>query len=872
MGLFSKLLSVEVCLVLCLSQSALSADAELSSLLGMSLEELQQLKFKVLVTGSRGNPRTAFESPVPIDVFTSETIEGVAHIDTHDVMMTLLPSYQVNRFPISDGETFVRPAELRGMATDKTLVLVNSKRRHRAVLVDIGQAGTQGPDIATIPTIALQQIEVLRDGAAAQYGSDAIAGVVNFILKENTEGGSISVDSGSFYEGDGDQIRVSGNIGLPLGEKGFLSLSGEWSDAGRTDRAEQYCESWFCLDPSNPVYDPSAAYTTYTNDPAFKSAIAQAGDTVQAWGRPQVEASRFFFNAGYNLDDDTELYAFGSLSKSESKDNMFYRFPGNGTIEDLRLADGSIYSPLDIFPGGFTPQFTGNITDYSLVAGLKGRYDNGIAYDYSGRFGSNKIEYALSNTINPSFGPDTPQSFKPGDLVNQELQIQADFTYEFDLGLVNPALLAFGASYMDESYEIIEGDAQSYEIGPFAQADPWGFCGPAGIPTTAGSAVIIAGSSLDCGNLNDPVYTAVGVGSNGFSGYPPEFSEKTSRDSWALYGDLSADITEKLLLQGAFRSENYSDFGSEFIGKLAARYAITDSMAVRGSLGTGFRAPTPGQQGTTNVATKVSQGLPVAKGLFPASSPVAQALGAPSLKPEQSKNFSLGISFSQQAMSLALDFYRIELANRVYSASGLPVSTDPSSGDAFNNYQALVDGGVAGADAIGRVFYLTNAFDTVTQGVDLVVTSPVRWENASSTLFTISANYNRTEFDSDPSAFINDAVQFSFVNYRPRWRGILAATHTMSDWSFMGRINLSGSFKNSGRSIIQNYDPEALLDLEVRYQIGRKLTLALGGLNVLDEYPEKDEINKYCCGRVYSSNNPVSWQGGSYYLKLMYQL
>ena len=822
---------------------------------------------EVVVTGSRGKPRTVTESPVPIDIFTSEMIEGVAHTDTHDVMMTLLPSYQVNRFPISDGESFIRPAQLRGMSTDKTLVLVNSKRRHRAVLVDVGAAGSQGPDIATIPTIALKRIEVLKDGAAAQYGSDAIAGVINFILKDNAEGGILNVEGGSYYEGDGEQTKVSGNIGLPLGDQGFISLSGEYSYANRTNRAEQYCESWFCLDSSNPTYNPSAGYTQYTNDPSFMSAVA--GDTVQAWGRPQVEAGRFFINSGYEINENIELYAFGSYSKSRSKDNFFYRFPGNGTIEDLRQADGSIYTPLDTFPGGFTPQFTGDITDFSVAGGLKGQYNNGLTYDFSGRFGSNKIDYNLSNTINPSLGPDTPQSFDPGKLINEELQFQADFSYEFDTGLAGPALLAFGASYMDESYEIIAGDSQSYEVGPYAKADPWGLCN-ANAPTAAGTAAINAGSSLNCADQNDPVYTVVGVGSNGFPGYPPTYSDKTSRDSWGVYGDLSADVTDQLLLQGAFRYEDYSDFGSKLVGKLAARFAITDDIALRGSVGTGFRAPTPGQQGTTNVSTRLPNGFPVATGLFPANSPVAAALGASPLKPELSRNFSLGMIFTHKAMAATLDFYRIELKDRVHAVSSLPVSSDPSSGDAYNNYQALVNAGVAGADSIGGAFYFTNAFDTVTQGADLVVTIPVEWENSSSTLFTISANYNRTEFDSDPSDHLNEEQQYDFENYFPRWRGVLGATHNIGDFSFMARVNLYGPFENyQAADNIQKYDPEALLDLEARYQVLENLSFAFGGLNVLDNYPEKDEANDYCCGREYSSNNPVSWQGGSYYFKMI---
>ena len=210
---------------------------------------------EIIVTGARGRPRTVSDSPVPIDVFDASDIEAISYTDTNDIIKTLVPSFNISRQPISDGASFIRPAELRGLPTDKTLVLINSKRRHRAALVAIGGSGTQGPDMATIPAVAIQNIEVLRDGAAAQYGSDAIAGVINFLLKDNREGGSVSIDSGQYHEGDGGSTTVQGNIGLPLGDNGFLSISGEFYEAAQTTRAEQYCNSWFCLDQGNPEFN-----------------------------------------------------------------------------------------------------------------------------------------------------------------------------------------------------------------------------------------------------------------------------------------------------------------------------------------------------------------------------------------------------------------------------------------------------------------------------------------------------------------------------------------------------------------------------------------------------------------------------------------
>ncbi|WP_243760293.1 TonB-dependent receptor plug domain-containing protein [Pseudomaricurvus hydrocarbonicus] len=856
--------------------SSCCAVAVLLSCCPDALSQTTQSIEEVVVTGARGKPRTVSDSPVPIDVFNTETIEAVSYTDTNDVLKTLVPSYSVGRQPISDGGTFVRPASLRGMPTDKTLVLVNSKRRHRSSVVSIGGSGTQGPDVATIPSSALKSVEVLRDGAAAQYGSDAIAGVINFILKDNTEGGSLSINSGEYIEGDGFQTTITGNAGFPLGENGFLSISGEYSKADYTNRGEQYCGSWFCLDKSNPVYDSSAWYGAYTEDPDFMAAAANASledGVVQHWGQPNTEAARLFFNAGYTLTDKAELYAFGNYSQSEADGDFYYRYPSNGTIQDLRLADGSIYSPLEKFPGGFTPRFFGEVSDYSLVTGIKGEFGNDFVYDISGRYGYSEIQYTLKNTINPSMGPDSPTSFRPGDLSNEEIQIQADLSKEFDFGLPNPVLVAFGASYMDETYELVGGDEASYATGDFATSDPYGFC-DGGSPTAAGSDVISAGSTLDCANEDDPVYQVVGVGSNGFPGYSPEYSGEYNRDSYAAYLDLSTDVTDKLFLQTAVRYEDYSDFDSELIGKMAFKYNLTDTFGLRGSVGTGFRAPTPGQQGTTNVSTRLPNGFPVATGLFPASSPVAQALGADALKPETSTNYSLGLTAEFDKLGVTLDFYQIDIADRTYAASTLDVSTDPTSGDAYSNYEALVGAGVAGAESIGGVFYFANAFDTKTTGMDLVLTYPLTWSNDSETDITASISYNKTEFTSDPSQYLNDEDAFDFENINPEWRGVLTANHSFGNLSLMARANVYGAYENSdgsGASMsVQKYDPIVLIDLEAKYQFTDNISALAGGRNIFDEYPDEDKIDDMCCGAKYLDSSPVDWQGGYYYLTLRY--
>ena len=831
----------------------------------------------VFVTGSRGAPRTLTDSPVPVDVFSEEDITSISFTDTNDILRTLVPSYTLSRQPISDGASFIRPAQLRGLPTDKTLVLVNSKRRHRAALVSIGGSGTQGPDIATIPASALKTVEVLRDGASAQYGSDAIAGVINFILKDNPEGGTLTFDIGEYYEGDGTTYTIGGNIGIPLGDKGFVSISGEITDQEATVRAEQYCESFSCVDVNSPDFltgvDTTVAFfdlDTYIEN--LPNANIGDGDVVQPWGVPNATAMRFFINAGYELSENMELYGFGNVSDSKSDGSFFHRDPGNGTIEDVRLEDGSLWSPLAIFPGGFTPRFNGDVIDYSAVGGIKGLLDNGFGYDVSARYGYSEIEYRLENTINPSLGPDSPTSFDPGDLSNEEFQLQADFTQEFEIGLASPLLFAFGASYLDEAYEVIEGQPESYEAGPFALPDPFDFCTDEAdimmrTPTMAGMAV----TGLDCTNADDAVYRVVGVGSNGFPGYSPAFSEEYTRDSYGLYAETSADITDSLFLQGAIRFEDYSDFGSEVVYKLAGQFDLTDAIGVRASVGTGFRAPTPGQQGTTNVSTRLPNGFPVATGLFPASGTVAQALGAEELKPELSTNYTIGATGSFDDFSFTIDYYRIELEDRLNSISTQPVSTDPTAGAAYDNFLALQAAGVVGAESIGGVFYFTNAFDTVTEGIDIVATYNKDWANGQSTDFTASVNFNETEFDSEVNEFFNEEQQFDFLNGNPEYRGVFTVSHDVGAFNILGRANYYGPYENrnitSSRDDIQEFGEEVLFDLEATYSVNETLDLTLGARNIFDEYPDEGEIGETCCGRIYRSDSIVDWQGGYYYAR-----
>lgn len=842
--------------------------------LSLGAQEAGEIE-EVVITGVRGKPRTVQDSPVPVDVFSSEDLENVEFTDMNDIVRTLVPTYNLSREPISDGASFIRPATLRGLPTDKTLVLVNGKRRHRAALVRIGGSGVQGPDLATIPAAAIGGLEILRDGAAALYGSDAIAGVMNFQLKTNDSGGSLFVTSGEYYEGDGSNTTIGGNIGFSIGDGGFLSISGEHYTADATYRGNQYCGSWFCLDPDGAAYDSFIAdgrpdRIAYATDPDFLAATASAsleGDVVQPWGNPNAERTSIFFNAGMPVSETVDFYAFGNYTESESDGSFFYRYPYNGTIEELREPDGSIYFPLEKYPGGFTPRFFGEVEDMSLVAGLTSSAEGALGWDVSVRTGESSIDYTLANTINPSMGPESPTSFKPGTLTNTEIQFQVDLSY----ALSDTLTILGGASYLDEEYDIGEGEADSYRVGPYAASDPWGFCS-GDSPTAAGQAVIDAGSTLDCSDSDDPVYRAVGVGSNGFPGYSPAFSDVYSRDSFAVYAELNADVGDSLFVQGAIRYEDYSDFGSETIFKLAGNYSISDSMSLRASYNTGFRAPTPGQQGTTNVSTRLPNGFPVAVGLFPASGTVAQTLGATDLKPETSSGFSVGVTGSVGSADFTIDYYTIDVDDYFNAVSTRDVSSDPTAGDAYSNFLALDAAGVAGANTIGGVNWFTNAYDVGVSGVDAVVTLPID-SDLGTTDITLTYGYNKFEFNSSPDGFLNAEAQHDIADFDPNTRFILQANHKIDNIG----VNLRGSYWGEGSnrasssddSAIQTFGSIFMTDLSLSY-FGDGYTISAGGMNIFDEYPDKDSISDYCCGRIYPSASGISWQGGRWYVKAEY--
>lgn len=908
---------------------------------------------EVVTIGTRRAGRTALDTAVPIDVFNQEELDSVSSDDMVDIVRTLVPSFNVSRQPISDGASFIRPPQLRGLDSDKTLVLVNGKRRHRASLVLLGGFGAHGPDLATIPAIAIKSVEVLRDGASAQYGSDAIAGVMNFNLKDEAEGGEARVQVSQFTEDTNDVGYLGAlNFGFGLGNNGFVNASIEISDNEPTSRGTFYdigigssgrtpsqaatdsapgteifdfqgnslgFQDRFGPDAYTYVYNPDGSVRSiYVRSPSGGAAtdgilddvdtryadnicfaeIGQGNCLTQVWGTPDQDAIRSFVNMGLDLNNSTQLYGWANYSDSNSNTGFFHRRPGVSQLFPVRTPDGSIYNPRDRYPSGFTPRFFGNVIDYSFLGGIRGEWDNGFSYDFSGRFGHNEINYEMQNTLNPSMGPASPRNFKPGTLENEETEFNADFSKSFDIGWENDLNVAFGFAYRDEGYDILAGDPASFEIGPYAGRDPWNFeisqaeadAGANGgvigcrIPGQVQDGALCAPESfndntypegdprrgngiLDPGEGRgysiDPINNVVPVGSNGFPGYGSDFTSQYDRDSFAVYLDLETDITDNFLLNGAVRFEDFSDFGNETTFKLAGRYIITDAVSIRGSVGTGFRAPTGGQISTVNVSTRIADdGSPVAEGIFPSNGPVAGAFGFETLDAETSNQATFGITATPtENLTLTLDAYYIEMEDRIVLSSQFNVGPTELAILQANN--------VPGAETIAQVRFFTNDVDTETTGIDLVASYNWDWALGNSAI-NVAANWNETEI-TDPGQFLNAESVFDEENGLPNSRANVTFRHTWeNDVTFTLRGNYFGSYKNVNDSDFdpppQNFGSVTQFDFDVTWDISDTYRLTIGGNNIFDELPDV-AISEACCGRIVASGSVMDWQGPQYFVR-----
>jgi len=808
----------------------------------------------IIVTGTRRTDRSVKESAAPIDVFTQADLETQPSADLNAVLRTLVPSFNTARFAgvLSDGSGFVRPPTLRGLPPDEVLVLVNGKRRHRSALVQLNggslAGGSQAVDLSQIPTIALERVEVLRDGAAAQYGSDAIAGVMNFTLKRNREGIAMDARYGQYYKGDGKNIQLSGNIGLPLGPDGFLSVSGEYVHSGQTSRGGQR----------------PGAYAMLLSHPEL---VGKVDDPVQKFGDPKLETYRTFVNGGISLDDNTDLYFFGNYGHSKNEAQFNYRQPysglgpdANGEGNSTPYGASSVYNPIyldqladgtwdvngrtftfhEIYPNGYTPRFRAKITDISGTAGVKGEFDFGLTYDVSASYGQSRVEYRMGESLNLSMGPDSPTAFYMGSLEERETNFNADFSYPLEVGLASPLTIAFGAEHRNEAYEIGIGDPASYTVGIYNVQH----LSNGGVATQAAS-------------------------TNGFPGFGPSVAINDSRNSYSAYLDLEADITTALTLGAAARYEHYSDFGSTTNFKGTARYAFSKALALRGTVSTGFRAPTVGQLFTTAGITGFQGASPTEFITLPAYNPAAQLYGAKPLKPEKSFNLSGGVVFDPtDNLSVTLDYYNIRVKDRLGLSASNSITTDAQR-------EALRLAGLTNWATVGSLNYFANGFKTRTQGVDFVASHRLTtdWGRFNTTL---AANYNTTKVLSFDPTIVDARKKGNLEKQLPKLRGTLT-----ENWS-------SGKFALTGRAIYyhhytvfdfsgspRRFGAEVTFDLEARYALTENFTLAVGGENILDNYPDKDirpgnwwvHTQSQANGARYPDQSPFGYNGGFWYVR-----
>ena len=828
--------------------------------LDLALRETAVALEGLVAVGSRARPRTVTQSAVPIDAIASQDFIDQGDTDLNDLLRTVIPSFNVNPQAVGDAARIIRPASLRGLAPDHTLVLVNGKRRHRAAVITwIGGGfadGAQGPDISSIPAIAVRQAEVLRDGASAQYGSDAIAGVMNFTLKDASSGGSIEFRMGTFMEGDGESYTLAGNIGLPLGASGFANLSAEFGASNPTSRSVQRDDAASLI----------AAGNTHVRDPA------------QIWGAFDVDNDlKLWGNFGHFVRDGLQLYGHANYSTETITGGFFFRNPNTragvysldggktllvGDVLDARdgVLDGSAGCPMvnitnwvpdpvalgrvfddpncftfqELFPGGFTPQFGGDAMDASVVAGVKGQTGGGLLWDASVVLGRNAIDFFIDNTVNASLGPESPSSFDPGIYQQSELNLNVDLNYAVN-DVVN---VAGGAEFRDEHFEIGLGDDASWVIGPFAAQ---GFSS----------------------------------GSNGFPGFSDIAAGAWHRVNFAVYGDLEMrSRDDRWTLGAALRTERFADFGTTANGKVAGRLALGDALAVRGSLSTGFRAPTPGQQNAFNVTTGFDRTLRelVNNGTIPSTSRVAEVVGGKPLDAERSVNASLGFVVDAGAFSVSADYFRIALSDRI--ALSQVFSLDPADAE------RLIAEGITSARNLANFRFFTNEFDTRTQGIDVVASFvPGAGADASAgagdaggaggTEFSLAFNHTNTRVTRYNPQVLDDVRIRQLEDALPGTRWMASARRTLGGVSALARLSYYAGWFDARDD--RAYPGESLIDLEASYPVTEAASVTIGAQNALNRYPQENPDAAAVAGNRYSSMTPFGASGGFVYVKAGYR-
>ncbi|WP_295364980.1 TonB-dependent receptor [Arenimonas sp.] len=756
----------------------------------------------IIVTGTRVADRTAAESLAPIDILTVEALTATGTPELATALARALPSLNFPRPAINDGTDAVRPAQLRGLSPDHVLVLVNGKRYHSGSLVNVN--GSQGRssspvDLNTIPMSAIERVEVLRDGASAQYGSDAIAGVINIVLKGSRSGGSLNARHGQYSAGDGAISQFGADAGFAIGEDGFIHFSAQVGDQEQTNRARPF------IGTPSPTTPP-------------------LGVVVQRQGDPAVEFGSFTYNGEVAFSDTFSIYSTGIYTERDSLSNGFFRPAG-----DARNIPS-------IYPNGFLPQINNVSTDKHLGVGVRGTMANGTSVDVSYTYGSNELTFDILNTLNRSLGPTSPTEFYAGLLSVEQDVFNVDLSNQLDWGMAYPVTLSYGLEWRQDAFRQGPGEPLSYALGTFA-------------------------------NL---------PGSQVFPGFKPSDGGNFDRQNVSLYAGLEGDVTEQLSLGVAARYEDYSDFGTTSNWKLSSRYAFSETVALRATVSTGFRAPSLQQQFFQSTATNFIGGVPFDIVTFRVTNPAAIALGAEPLRPEESTNISLGLVLQPaDGLYVTIDAYQIEVDDRITLSENL-------TSTAVRNFL-----NANGFPGVGGGRYFTNAIDTTTRGVDVVGTYAWQLENSQLDL-TLGYNYNKTEIDRiaanpaalnaiDPTALRFGRVELGrFEVGSPRDKFQLGGVYNVGNWSLAANATRYGEFtvlfgnNPADTSRDQTYGAEWTLDLSGTYKLG-SWAFTLGADNVLDSYPDEVLFANSTSGQLpYSGSSPFGFNGAYLYANAKY--
>jgi iron complex outermembrane receptor protein len=807
---------------------------------------------QVVVTGTRVANRSALDTAAPVDVVSGEQLQNLGVTEVNQALSVALPSFNFPRPGLSDGTDVIRPATLRGLAPDQTLVLVNGKRRHAASLVNVNGTigrGSAAVDLNTIPTAMVQSVEVLRDGASAQYGSDAIAGVVNLRLREAREGGGVDLTYGwrdSDYDmltgappanatwsapstlsrsvSDGETITASIWKGLSLADSGFLTVAAEYKDQEHTERGGWDFRQQYPL-LANGAFDPRE----------------QTFNRFNGWyGEPELQQKTVFANLGYDVSDDVAVYGWASWQDRDSLGAGFYR-----PAQDVR----NIQS---IYPDGFLPFIAAEVTDYSAAFGTRwtlGEWN----MDSSLVYGKNKMEFTIENTLNRSLGPTSKTTFDAGGFDADQLVLNVSAVRPVAVSaFASPLNIAVGLEARRESYSIFAGEEGSYINGgallPFGGPGcPAATSPPAGCPTASGSQV--------------------------FPGFRPENAVDEDRTAVGAYVDLEANVTEKFLASVAARAEDYSDFGNNLSGKLSLRYDFTQSFALRGSVQNGFRAPSLQQKFFSTTSTNNINGRLFDITTFAVTNPIAQALGAQDLDAEESMNFSLGTVLRFGELDVTIDAYRIDIDDRIVLSENLQQA---------NVLAYLAANGLPNTQ--GSRFFL-NGVDTTTEGVDVVVNYPLVSAAAGRFDLTLAANFNSTEVTRVPQtaqlAALNPApVLFDHLNVltfeegTPKDKFAGAVNWSLNRLGATLRVTRYGEVLAPGTTVANDLTlgAKTLLDIEGRFDFTDHIRASIGADNLTDVYPERNPPRLNTTGTTSFNNySPFGRSGRFIYGKLNYR-